>query len=186
MQRARVVGGEDCALGQNGSRWWITLPEAREELFIALELLGTPKLPSESGPLRPNAKGEVILPAHEATVTGTKLCYEPQPHKNTLGYWVNPADWASWEIELSEPGTFDVTVLQGCGTGHGGSDVDVLVGGTRLSFVVEDTGHFQNFKSRPIGTAELAAGRHRVEIRPRRLAKGAVMDVREVRLTPTK
>ena len=37
------------------------------------------------------------------------------PHKNTLGYWVRPNDWARWEFEVSKPGTFRVEALLGCG-----------------------------------------------------------------------
>jgi hypothetical protein len=52
-----------------------------------------------------------------------------------------------------------------------------------LRFVVKDTGHFQNFVPRELGNIEFkAAGHHTLEIRPIRLAKNAVMDVREVRL----
>jgi hypothetical protein len=52
-----------------------------------------------------------------------------------------------------------------------------------LRFVVQDTGHFQNFVSRELGRVVLKeAGHYTLEIRPERLAKNAVMDVREVRL----
>ncbi len=49
--------------------------------------------------------------------------YEPATNKNCLGYWVNPADWADWTFPVDRPGTFDVEVWQGAGTGQGGSDV---------------------------------------------------------------
>ena len=54
-----------------------------------------------------------------------------------------------------------------------------------LRFTVEDTGHFQNFKQRQIGTVTLsAAGLHTLRIRPISLAAKAVMDVRQVQLVP--
>ncbi len=94
------------------------------------------------------ADGIVTLPARTAEVHGTQLRYEPLPHKNTLGFWVRAEDWASWEFTIMRPGSFTVEVLQGCGKGQGGSEVEVSVGGRSLTFIVEDTGHFQNFKAR--------------------------------------
>ena len=120
-----------------------------------------------------------------AEVHGVMLRYEPLPHKTTLGYWVRPEDYATWEFTVDKPGRFTVEVLQGCGKGQGGSDVEVRVGDQKMTFVVEDTGHFQNFKPRDIGAVTLdKPGRYRLEIRPLKKAAAAVMDVRQVTLKP--
>ena len=55
---------------------------------------------------------------------------------------------------------------------------------TRLSFTVEDTGGFQEFRPRVIGRVELVAGEHVLRIVPRRIAKAAACDIRQVRLVP--
>ncbi len=131
--------------------------------------------------------GSVTLPARTARVHGVQLRYEPLPHKNTLGFWTRADDWASWELTVSRPGTFTVEVLQGCGKGQGGSEVELAVAGQTLRFVVEDTGHFQNFKARPIGTVTLdKAGRCTLTVKPTKKAAGAVMDLRAVVLRPAK
>ena len=63
----------------------------------------------------------------------------------------------------------------------------VVVGEQQVKFTVEDTGHFQNFKRRTIGTLTVTRpGPHTLRIQPVRKAKVAVMDVREVRLIPAK
>jgi hypothetical protein len=101
----------------------------------------------------PQAKdGTISLPARTAEVHGVQLRYEPLPHKNTLGFWTRADDWASWEFTVTKPGTFAVEVLQGCGGGQGGSEVRLAVGEQVLTFTVEDTGGFQNFKARAVGT----------------------------------
>lgn len=129
--------------------------------------------------------GSITLAASSAEVHGTMLRYEPMPHKNTLGFWVRPEDWASWEFTLKKPGKFQVTLLQGCGNGSGGSDVEVSVAGQKLRFQVEQTGGFQAFVPRMIGEVTLSEpGRHALEIRPQSKPGPAVMDVRQVRLTP--
>jgi len=133
------------------------------------------------------ADGTVSLPAKWATVHGETLRFEPLPHKNTLGYWTNPQDWASWEFDLKAAGTYEVELTIGCGNGSGGSEVDVLVGDQKLSFVVEQTGGFQNFVPRKIGQIKLEKpGRHSFEIRPQRKPGAAVMDVPLVKLLPVK
>src|SRR5207302_1512229 len=98
------------------------------------------------------ADGIVTLPARTADIHGIQLRYEPLPHKNTLGFWTRIDDWASWEFQLSRPGSFSVELLQGCGAGQGGSEVVVAAAGQTLKMTVEDTGHFQNFKARTLGT----------------------------------
>lgn len=140
----------------------------------------------EGDPVVQSEDGVILCHSKQATVHSTKLQYEHNPKKNTLGYWVNESDWAHWEFANSAAGDFDIEVLQGCGTGQGGSDVEVRVGGKSFPFVVEDTGHFQNFQPRVIGRVSLGEGAQRLEIRPVKKAKTAVMDVRQIRLLPVK
>ena len=129
--------------------------------------------------------GSVELDAHDATVHGVTMQYERKPQKMCLGYWVNPNDWASWTFPIEKPGTFKVELTQGCGAGHGGSEVSLLVGGKSFDFTVEDTGGFQNWKAREIGEVTLEEpGEYRLEVRPKNKAKVAVMDIRRVRLVP--
>ena len=131
--------------------------------------------------------GTVTLPARSAAVHGVMLRYEPLPHKNTLGFWVRASDWASFDFTITAPGTFAVQVLQGCGKGQGGSEVEFAVGARTLQMTVEDTGHFQNFKARDIGRMTLdKPGRYTMTVKPKKKAAAAVMDLRSVTLTPAK
>lgn len=144
----------------------------------------------EGTPPQQAADGVVTLHGRDATVLGTTLRYEPAAAKQTLGFWTRPTDAASWAFTVHRPGAFDIEVLQGCGTGSGGSEMAVAVdpdgpgGGRRLSFTVEDTGGFQQFRPRIIGRVELDAGAHALRVQPVRIAKGAACDIRQVRLLP--
>jgi len=141
----------------------------------------------EGKPIFQDASGEISLHARDAITHSVMMRYEPATNKNCLGYWTNPKDWAEWEFAVTKPGMFDVEVWQGCGKGHGGSDVAVEVAGKSFAFVVEDTGHFQNFVPRRLGRVELAkAGTYDLAVKPRRKQAGAVMDIRQVRLVPVK
>jgi hypothetical protein len=140
----------------------------------------------EGEPVTQADDGVVLCHSSQATVHGTKLQYEHNPKKITLGYWVNASDWAHWDFSIAKAGDFGLEVLQGCGKGQGGSDVALHIAGKTLPFVVQDTGHFQNFKPRVVGRVSLAEGPQRLEIRPIKKAKNAVMDVRQIRLIPAK
>jgi arylsulfatase A-like enzyme len=124
--------------------------------------------------------GLVLLEAKNAQVVGEKLRYEDPPHKDTLGYWVNPLDYAEWDCSVPQAGRYAVEVLQGCV--KGGSLVDVRVGEQSVRFTVEDTGHFQRFVPRRIGILDLPAGKTVVSVRPHEKKGGAVMDLRRVML----
>ena len=131
------------------------------------------------------ADGTITLPASKADVFGVMLRFEPLPHKNTLGYWVRPDDWASWQFEVTKPGKFEIEALQGCGKGSGGSEVEFAVGDQKVVMTVEDTGHFQNFVPRKIGMIEVKTpGRYTLTVKPLKKPGVAVMDLREVKFYP--
>ncbi len=129
------------------------------------------------------ATGFLILHARDAIIHGTALRYEPQPHKNTLGFWKFADDWASWNFELPSAGRYQVEILQGCGKGSGGASIELSAGEQKIAFSVEETGHFQNFIARQIGTLRLAAGRNTIAVTPKSKPGGAVMDLRQITLT---
>ena len=146
------------------------------------------QMPTPNPDYLPNAQAEngvVTLPARTAEVHGAMLRYEPLAHKNTLGYWVRADDWASWEFDLSKPGTFTVNALVGCGSGSGGSVVEFTVADQVLKLTVPVTGGFQKFEPMDLGRVTFArSGRHRIEVRARSKPGLAVMDLREIKLIP--
>ncbi|MGV3482864.1 MAG: sulfatase-like hydrolase/transferase [Planctomycetaceae bacterium] len=130
------------------------------------------------------ATGDVRLLARDATVHAETMRYESASNKNVLGYWVNPKDWAEWTFEAPAAGKYEVEVQQGCGAGSGGSTVELRLGDQTIGFTVIETGHFQNMAQRTVGTFELSAGRHTLEVRPLTKPGAAVMDLRRVVLRP--
>jgi arylsulfatase A-like enzyme len=128
----------------------------------------------------PETSGLVMLEARDAEVHGEKLRYELPPQKDTLGFWVDPRDFAQWYCEIPSSGRYAVEVLQGCV--KGGSLVEISVGEASLRFTVEDTGHFQRFVPRRVGILELQAGKTILAVKPVEKKGGAVMDLRRVSL----
>jgi hypothetical protein len=130
------------------------------------------------------AAGDIRLHARGAIVHAKTMRYEAEPHKNVLGYWTNPADWAEWEFDVPKAGDYEVEIQQGCGDGSGGALVAVEVGSERLEFTVQETGHFQQMIQRTIDLVNLSAGRQKLAIKPQSKPGAAVMDVRRVVLRP--
>jgi hypothetical protein len=126
----------------------------------------------------PNAL--IFLEARDAMVKATTLKYQDQPDKDALGSWANAEDTASWTFQAPRAGEYRVTVLQGCDKGSGGSVVALDTAQSSCEFTVEETGHFQRFIPREIGRLKLVAGENTLTVRPVKMAKAAVMDLRRV------
>jgi hypothetical protein len=150
---------------------------------VVVEMKGKPRPAGEPVVAEAEEDGSITLAAHNVVTHGRLLRYEPQPHKYTVGYWADETDWCEWKFKAAKAGSFKVLLLQGCGKGQGGSEVKIAVAGQTLDYTVEDTGHFQNFVERPAGTITVEKpGNFTLEVRAVKKAKGAVMDVRQIKL----
>src|SRR6185295_2140602 len=135
-------------------------------------------------PIVQGSDGAILLHSRDVSIHGTTVRYEPQPNKNTVGYWTKKDDWVSWDFVVEKAGKFEVIASQGCGKGSGGAEVEFGLEDQKLKMTVQDTGHFQNFVERNIGQVELKKGAHRLEVRPLSKPGVAVMDLRSVTLRP--
>jgi arylsulfatase A len=175
-----------------------TIARELSRMLAAWQKEADAKMPTRNPDYRPNPQnkdGTITMHARTAIVHGTQLRFEPLPHKNTLGFWTNKDDYATFDFTVEKPGTFTVEVLQGCGKGSGGAKVEILVGdwgkGLRvlesLEFTVKDTGGFQNFEAREVGTLEIKkAGGHTLSVKAKTKPGVAVMDLRQIVLKPAK
>jgi arylsulfatase A len=144
-----------------------------------------PSLNPNYTPNPPSKDGIITMHSRTALVSGVQLRFEPLPHKNTLGFWTNKDDFATFDFTVEKPGTFTVEVLQGCGAKSGGAEVELAVGDEKLAFTVKDTGGFQNFEARDVGTLKIEkAGRHTLTVKAKTKPGVAVMDLRQVVLKP--
>ena len=166
-------------------------PERAERLALKLSswLKEVDAQPARPNPdYRPDGQaddGTITLPAANAEIHGVMVRYEPLPHKRTLGFWVRRDDWVSFELAVDKPGNFQIEILQGCGNGSGGSQVDFNIADQTVTTTVEETGGFQKFVARQIGEIKISQpGRYTLSVKPRTKPGPAVMDLREVRLIP--
>ncbi len=151
-----------------------------------LKIAGLKLVPAPEGEaVLPGDDGKVTLLAKDATTYSEKMRYEPKEEKNCLGFWVLPEDRAQWEFAVAATSEYEVSIFQGCGS-DGGSKVAVEAGGKELSFIVEGTWGFQNWKDLRVGTLALEAGPNTLAIRPVEQVGKAVMDIQKIVLTPVK
>ncbi len=142
-----------------------------------------PRRNANETPIVSPGSGAILLHARDASIHGSKLRHEPQPHKDTLGFWTQVQDWAEWKFDVPHAGSFEFELLQGCGTGSGGATVEVEVNGQTLSMTVEESGHFQRFVPRTIGTVRFEKpGQYQITVRAKSKPGPAVMDLRRVTL----
>jgi outer membrane protein assembly factor BamB len=133
------------------------------------------------------ADGALTLLGKDANIHGTTVRYEPQPHKNTIGYWTRAQDWVSWDFKLNQPGTFQLDLTQACGNRSGGSKYQVTIGSETLTDTMPETGAFTNFVTRTIGKVSLAQpGSYTLSVKPITKPGQAVMDLRAVMLKPVR
>ncbi len=148
------------------------------------------KMPTPNSDYKPNpqaADGTITLRGLFGDAHGVQLRFEPLPHKNTFGFWTVKDDYLTWEFEVTTPGTFAVELTQGCGKGSGGAEVELSVGESKTTHTVKDTGGFQAFEKIAAGTLTIEkAGRHTLTVRAKTKPGAAVMDLRQVVLTPVK
>lgn len=171
--------------------WSIRLSSIPKELkkgelaTIVIELDQAPSVFSDKAVKAANDDGQIVLTAREAIVHGDNIRYEPQPHKNTVGYWSNEKDSIEWKFAVPKAGEYEIDILQGCGKGHGDSIVVIETQMQKLELSVQDTGHFQNFLWRTVGTVTLKkSDGESITIKCTKKVGGAVMDVRSLRLAP--
>lgn len=163
--------------------WNLRLSEQHTRFapVLSMALVGPLRLHEGAPPVRSDTPDRIVIPAHAAVVHGKNLRYEPQPHKNTVGYWSRVEDWVEWSVIIPASGRFDVELRQGCGKGHGGSKIVVSIGKHHFPFTVIDTGGFQTWRDVSLGQIDIReSGEQRVTIQAKTKAGGAVMDVQRI------
>ncbi|MGO8748044.1 MAG: PfkB family carbohydrate kinase [Thermoguttaceae bacterium] len=143
----------------------ISLPaEAPDKIATVLvaEIAGDPEvIVPPVQPVAQAADGSLKLEAAEAILHG-ELKLETKHKNQNIGYWLNPADWVEWPIEITQPGKFAVTAeiaAQASGT------FEVIVGDRKLVAKASKTGDYGKFQKARLGEIRIAAGRTTLVIR---------------------
>jgi hypothetical protein len=129
-----------------------------------------------SGPTRP-------LWARHARLVGKELGFMPE--WDALGFW-RDSDHAEWEVEVPKAGTYDVAIEWSVGEQNAGHPFVLESGENKLEGKIESTKRWDVYRIAKVGQIKLDEGTQWVKFKPNGNFKGALMDLREVRLTPAK
>jgi hypothetical protein len=134
--------------------------------------------------VRPEGDGALRLRAEEGQAIGPEIKYMPE--WRAFG-WFTAADRVEWEIEPARKGKYEVHLEWSVSDEEAGKPFVLLAGNQQLKGVVSRTGSWETFKTERIGTIRLRAGRQKVVFKPNStFDKGALLDLREVKLVPVR
>jgi len=126
--------------------------------------------------------GVVRLDGASAEIYGPSLVFETQ--FGNLGYWHSPEDRASWSFQVDRGSTFTVAIDWACDDGSAGNTYRLELDGRAVPGVVEATGGWANYTSKPVADQVFHKGVHRIALRSEGPIRGALADVRAIVLTP--
>jgi len=117
---------------------------------VVLKLEGPPQI--EQIGIRQNPDGTLLLPAVDAQLHGEQIKYESGDHRDNIGFWLNPAEWADWEFQITRPGKFEVSAE--VATTEAAS-IQVSLGNAKVLAALPVSGDYGQFKRVKLGILEV-------------------------------
>ena len=150
---------------------------------VELTLAGKPQVVETAPTQRPDAAGVFELKAVDAEIHGNTAQYEQGPDRDNIGFWIDPKDYVTWNIDVPTAGRYQVELTYACPDDSAGSEFTVgAEGGPSVRGKVEATGSWGAFKRFAIGELALKAGKQTLSVRAVTMPHGAVMNLQQVRL----
>jgi alpha-L-fucosidase len=154
---------------------------------VEVKLAGPAVVDAPVAPTIPaGAGGAYTLKAADAEVHGETARYEPDGDKNAIGYWTNAGDYVTWVCNVPAAGKYAVSVTFACENGSDSSAYMVSAGKSSVAGKVSGTGSWTAFQEKSLGTIDLPAGKSTVAVKVTSKPGYAVMNLRQVKLTPVK
>jgi putative membrane-bound dehydrogenase-like protein len=160
-------------------------PQAMADLLAFLATLGPPRKQfagNKPEVVEPFNDGSLRLFATQCEIYGRTVVFE-EKYRN-LGYWSSENDQAIWTMHVTQPGRYTVTIDYACDDGVAGNALLIELGDQRLSSQVAGTGSWDNYRRVKVGELDLTAGTHRLTFRSQGPIRGALLDLRDVKLAP--
>src|SRR6185312_1139639 len=127
--------------------------------------------------------GSVQLSAPDGKIVGKNAQFEDE----NIGYWTNQNDYVEWKFQTKSPGKYTVSVDYACPPVSAGADYEVVIGDQRLLAKVAATASWRDFRPLDLGTVEIdRPAISTLQVKPVKLEKGALMNLRNVFLRPVK
>jgi alpha-L-fucosidase len=148
---------------------------------VVLDLVGPPEVDNSSATVvRAGPDGSLRLIADDASIDGSQARLEG----DHIGYWTDASDAVCWVVASPTAGEYEVQLIYACDDRAFGSQYRITAGDSSASGTIRATGGWNQFVTEEPGRLRLTAGANRVTVRATAMPRGAVMNLREVRLTP--
>lgn len=138
----------------------------------------------------PTADGSFVLKAADAETAGETVAVEGDSNQGNVGYWTNKEDTVSWNLSVpsAQTGAYKASLVYSCEPGSEGSTFVLEVNGVAsgVTGTVSKTNGWGDYQTLTLdGTLTLPSGKAVVRIKPLTKPGLAVMNLRQVVLTPT-
>ena len=220
IRGVRLLGEPDAKIAgeRRGSDIVVALPEKAPDAIasvIAVDLDGAPIV--EPLTIKPRQDGSIALPILFADLRGRHgqhIRFETADGEAHVGRWDNANDFVTWDLSLSKPGKYEVTLTCAADKASEGGTFQIIAGpseaattapagakvsetitseivnnlaakGSACEGTVNATGGTTTFAEQKAGTIKLPAGKCVLVVRPTKINKGAtLMNLRQMTLTP--
>ena len=135
------------------------------------------------------------IPARDGIAHGGIKRSNKFPNDSFFGNWTSLDDKITWNAEVAESGTFEVSLYYSCDERDAGSEIELSFGNDRLVGTIStanpsplvgadedrsprDESYTQNWKSMTLGTLKLEKGAGELTLKALKIAGGEVMDFR--------
>ncbi len=165
----------------------ISVPEQAPDSVsstVVLKLHGEPQIDDAATVLviKQAADGTFLLPAASAQFQGEMIRFEHGENRNCIGFWMNPSDTASWDIQVSKAGKYEITAEH---AGPQPTSIQFNAVEGDVTATLPATGDYGKFTTTVVGTIEIPSGKTTLQATPVREGWQAV-NLRSVVLRPVK
>lgn len=132
-------------------------------------------------PISDGNKGWFDLTSKTCEIYGPTVVLETQ--YGNLGYWSSDDDHAVWTLNVRQSGKYRVTFDYACDNGAAGQLWRLDGGAQALTGKVAGTGTWDDYRQTEVGDVVLEQGQRRLTLRPAEHLRGAMIDLKGIRLT---
>jgi hypothetical protein len=131
--------------------------------------------------VRVEKNGTLRLSAEKGKAIGPEIKYMPE--WRAYG-WFTAADRVEWLVQIPETGIYEASIEYSVDNLEAGKQFILFSSSANLKGIVARSGSWETYKLVKVGTIKLNKGIQKITFKSQtKFAKGAILDLREVRLS---
>ena len=131
--------------------------------------------------VRVEKNGTLRLSAEKGKAIGPEIKYMPE--WRAYG-WFTAADRVEWQVQVLETGMYEASIEYSVDNLEAGKQFILFTSSANLKGIVARSGSWETYKLVKVGTIKLNKGVQKITFKSQtKFSKGAILDLREVRLS---